>query len=70
MERTFNMGIGMIALLAPGSVERAQELLNARGVQTWVCGEVRQARDADVSDAAAKGGAGGSVNVVGNYALS
>ena len=70
LERTFNMGIGMIALLAPGSVERAQELLNARGVQTWVCGEVRQARDADVSDAAAKGGAGGSVNVVGNYALS
>ena len=40
MERTFNMGVGMVALLAPGDVDRALALLVARHVPAWVAGEV------------------------------
>lgn len=64
MEATFNMGVGMVAVVAPESVEQASRVLDARGVANWVCGEVRSRTDRDVSDAEAKGGAGGSVNVV------
>jgi phosphoribosylformylglycinamidine cyclo-ligase len=41
MERTFNMGVGMVALLPPGDVDRALALLTARHVPAWVAGEVR-----------------------------
>jgi phosphoribosylformylglycinamidine cyclo-ligase len=40
MERTFNMGVGMVALIAPGDVDRALALLTARHVPAWVAGEV------------------------------
>ena len=40
MERTFNMGVGMVALLAPADVDRALALLTARHVPAWVAGEV------------------------------
>jgi len=38
MWRTFNMGAGMIAVVADGRA--AVELLTARGVDAWVCGRV------------------------------
>jgi phosphoribosylformylglycinamidine cyclo-ligase len=38
MWRTFNMGAGMIAVVADGRA--AVELLDARGVDAWVCGTV------------------------------
>jgi phosphoribosylformylglycinamidine cyclo-ligase len=38
MWRTFNMGAGMIAVVADG--REAVELLAARGVDAWVCGRV------------------------------
>ena len=38
MWRTFNMGAGMIAVVADG--RQAVELLAARGVDAWVCGRV------------------------------
>ncbi len=40
MERTFNMGVGMVALVAPGDVDRALAVLTARHVPAWVAGEV------------------------------
>jgi len=59
--RTFNMGVGMLAVVPdPGPV---LAMLADRGVDAWVCGQVRTRTDADVSDAPAKGGSGGSVRV-------
>jgi phosphoribosylformylglycinamidine cyclo-ligase len=40
MERTFNMGVGMVAAVAPDDVDRALALLTARHVPGWVIGEV------------------------------
>ena len=40
MERVFNMGIGMIAVVAPPAVDPALRLLASRGVPSWVAGEV------------------------------
>ncbi len=40
MERTFNMGVGMVAVVAPGDVDRALAVLTARHVPAWVLGEV------------------------------
>lgn len=42
MWRTFNMGAGMIAVVTEG--REAVELLNARGVDAWVCGAVTAGR--------------------------
>ncbi len=42
MERTFNMGVGMVAVLPPEDVDRALALLTARHVPAWVLGEVRE----------------------------
>ncbi|HYO32919.1 MAG TPA: phosphoribosylformylglycinamidine cyclo-ligase [Nocardioidaceae bacterium] len=40
LESTFNLGVGMVALTAPGDADRALALLTARGLDAWVCGEV------------------------------
>jgi phosphoribosylformylglycinamidine cyclo-ligase len=40
MERTFNMGVGMVALVPPHDVDRALAVLTARHVPAWVAGEV------------------------------
>ena len=40
MERTFNMGVGMVALVPPADVDRALAVLTARHVPAWVAGEV------------------------------
>ncbi|MDP9496672.1 MAG: phosphoribosylformylglycinamidine cyclo-ligase [Actinomycetota bacterium] len=42
MERTFNMGVGMVAVVAPADVDRALAVLMARHVPAWVLGEVRE----------------------------
>lgn len=47
MEKTFNMGVGMVAVLAPGDVDRALAILTARHVPSWVLGEVGPARDVE-----------------------
>ncbi len=41
MERTFNMGVGMVAVVAAAEVDRALAVLTARHVPAWVLGEVR-----------------------------
>jgi len=40
MERVFNMGVGMVAVVAAREADRALDLLNARGIPTWRAGEV------------------------------
>ena len=40
MERTFNMGVGMVAVLPAVDVDRALALLTARHVPAWVLGEI------------------------------
>jgi phosphoribosylformylglycinamidine cyclo-ligase len=43
LEATFNMGVGMVAVLPPESVDRAVRLLAGRGLSAWVCGSVTPA---------------------------
>ncbi len=66
-ERTFNQGIGMIAVVAPDAGPRTVARLAARGVPSWECGTVRRAGASDTSDAQAKGGSGGSVALIGDH---
>jgi phosphoribosylformylglycinamidine cyclo-ligase len=40
LARATNLGIGMVAVLPPGEVDRASSFLSARGVPNWVMGEV------------------------------
>ncbi len=40
MERVFNMGVGMVAVVAAGDGDRALRLLAARGLRGWVLGEI------------------------------
>ena len=45
MEKTFNMGVGMVAVLPADDVDRALAVLTARHVPAWVLGEVRRTTD-------------------------
>ncbi|MGH3688140.1 MAG: phosphoribosylformylglycinamidine cyclo-ligase [Pseudonocardiaceae bacterium] len=45
MERTFNMGVGMVAVVDPAEVDRTLAVLTARHVPAWVLGEVHKSRD-------------------------
>jgi phosphoribosylformylglycinamidine cyclo-ligase len=40
MEATFNMGVGMFAVVAASDADRAMAVLTARGVEAWSVGEV------------------------------
>ncbi|WP_027343004.1 phosphoribosylformylglycinamidine cyclo-ligase [Hamadaea tsunoensis] len=40
MEATFNMGVGMFAVVAAQDADRSLALLTARGVESWAVGEV------------------------------
>ncbi|MGV9857832.1 phosphoribosylformylglycinamidine cyclo-ligase [Gordonia sp. NPDC003425] len=42
MERTFNMGVGMVAVVAPEDTDRTQAVLTARHVDNWVLGTVKR----------------------------
>lgn len=43
MEKTFNMGIGMVAIVAPEDTDRALAILTARHMNCWVAGVVHKA---------------------------
>jgi phosphoribosylformylglycinamidine cyclo-ligase len=43
MERTFNMGVGMVAVVPASAVDASVQLLEQRGVPAWVCGEISPA---------------------------
>ncbi|RRO82427.1 phosphoribosylformylglycinamidine cyclo-ligase [Corynebacterium bovis] len=47
MEKTFNMGVGMVAVVAEDDAERAEAMLTARHVDCWRLGEVRLAENDD-----------------------
>ena len=42
MEKTFNMGVGMIAVVAPEDTDRALAILTARHLDCWVLGTVNK----------------------------
>lgn len=42
MEKTFNMGVGMIAVVSPEDRERALAMLTARHIEAWELGTVRR----------------------------
>jgi phosphoribosylformylglycinamidine cyclo-ligase len=55
LEATLNLGVGMVAIVAAADADRAVTALTARGVASWICGEVA-AGD-------------GHVKLVGDYAV-
>jgi phosphoribosylformylglycinamidine cyclo-ligase len=42
MEKTFNMGVGMVAIVAPKDIDRALAILTARHLDCWVVGMVNK----------------------------
>jgi len=42
MFRTFNMGVGMVLVISPRSVSRAQSLFKEKGIRSWVIGRIAQ----------------------------
>jgi phosphoribosylformylglycinamidine cyclo-ligase len=68
LEKTFNMGVGMIAMVAPDSVDTALARLAARGVDAWVLGHAQERAVGERGDAPAKGGNGGAVTLMGTHA--
>ena len=40
MESTFNMGVGMFAVVSAADADRALALLTGRGVEAWPVGEI------------------------------
>ena len=73
LERTLNLGVGMVAVVAPDAADNALTWLNANGMQSWQIGEVGELTD-DVATAGndyipgAKGVDGGGVLMHGAYA--
>jgi phosphoribosylformylglycinamidine cyclo-ligase len=49
MEKTFNMGVGMVAVLPADEVDRALAVLTARHVPAWVLGEVCRGKQRTVT---------------------
>lgn len=45
MEKTFNMGVGMVAVVAPEDTDRALAVLTARHLDCWLLGSVRKGKD-------------------------
>lgn len=45
LERTFNMGVGMVAVVPPHAVDGALRLLADRSVPAWVAGEITTAEE-------------------------
>jgi phosphoribosylformylglycinamidine cyclo-ligase len=43
MEKTFNMGVGMVAVVAPEDTDRALAILTARHLNCWTLGTVNKA---------------------------
>ena len=69
LERTLNLGVGMVAVVDPDHADAATARLRARGIETWVLGEVAPPRPELAGDVTqgAKGVDGGSVRLVGDH---
>lgn len=57
LEKTLNLGVGMVAVVAPGDADAAVRALKDRDVEAWVCGTVEAVSDTP----------GGTVALVGDY---
>ena len=73
LERTLNLGVGMVAVVSADAADAAVERLNSRGLPSWVMGTVtRESTDSDKTGPdytqGAKGVDGGAVRLVNNYA--
>lgn len=72
LERTLNLGVGMVAIVDPSVAEAAARRLNDRGVPAWVMGDVVAATEPDTDSPdyvqGAKGVNGGAVRLFGQYA--
>ncbi|MGO2002847.1 MULTISPECIES: phosphoribosylformylglycinamidine cyclo-ligase [Micrococcaceae] len=73
IERTLNLGVGMIAIVDGASADAAVTRLNERGVPSWVAGTVGTVTDEAAGAGVdfvqgAKGVDGGAVLMHGNYA--
>ncbi|MFT4122476.1 MAG: phosphoribosylformylglycinamidine cyclo-ligase [Microbacteriaceae bacterium] len=67
-EGTWNLGIGMIAVVSPDAADATLAALAAAGIPAWLAGAVSTARrDLDGFEQGAKGVAGGAVRLVGAY---
>src|SRR6478752_1296667 len=55
MEQTFNMGVGMVAIVAPEDVDRALAVLTARHIDCWTLGSVKKSHDVSADRAVLAG---------------
>ena len=68
-EGTWNLGIGMIAVVAPDAAARVIASLNASGIPSWEAGRVAVGALPDAHfEQGAKGVDGGAVRLTGSYA--
>jgi len=71
LERTLNLGVGMVAIVDAGSADAALARLNDRGLPSWIMGRVGSV-DTSLSGPdfvqGAKGVDGGAVHLVNGYA--
>ena len=72
LERTLNLGVGMIAIVDPAVADAAMNRLNERGISSWIMGDVVKAGTPDLNNPdyvqGAKGVDGGAVRLYGSYA--
>ena len=72
LERTLNLGVGMIAIVDPAVADAAVSRLNERGISSWIMGDVVKAGDPELNNPdyvqGAKGVDGGAVRLYGSYA--
>jgi phosphoribosylformylglycinamidine cyclo-ligase len=73
LERTLNLGVGMVAVVSAEAADAAVARLNERGLPSWIMGSVSAASDAVVKAGpdyvqGAKGVDGGAVQLVNAYA--
>ncbi|WP_087874047.1 phosphoribosylformylglycinamidine cyclo-ligase [Arthrobacter globiformis] len=73
LERTLNLGVGMVAVVSPEAADAAVARLNERGLPSWIMGSVSADSDAVVKTGpdyvqGAKGVDGGAVQMVNAYA--
>ncbi|MCC3653042.1 MULTISPECIES: phosphoribosylformylglycinamidine cyclo-ligase [Streptomyces] len=61
LEKTLNMGVGMIAVVAPEGADAALATLADRGVDAWICGEI--------TDRGESGERAEAVALTGDYAV-
>ncbi len=69
LEATLNMGVGMVAVVAPEAADGVLAHAAELGLPAWVLGEVRHRSDEDSSDlvSGTKGVHGGAVRLAGAY---